>query len=227
MRVLKYGNHKLQVEEGVTLTEVRESMADLFPETADAVFTEDAEGRISVVLRRDMLQNQLDIELNKQRMLSTEQITVGSIMPERVPRERLSTRQAIDKARRETRYFTDSSSMTIHSNYGYTPATARQKRAHRHPLYEMARLEAQRETADYIHATLNDRLNQLLKASKPPLEYPYLIGDQYAERGSYTHLVGKRAKSVLYDELIGIHLVLPEGEEKEYVIRESDLTLEE
>lgn len=201
-RVLNYGKHRLVVDEGISLSELKKSLTELFPELHDAVLLEDRGGAISVVLKQKMLQNRLDIEFNEKRDAYIEQTV------ERVERERVATNQ-IQANRIQA--------STIHT--GYLPGTYHQKEAGSRRVSELS----PRELAHL--GKMLDNWGRIL--GTPKQEYPYVIGGQYAHRGSYGHLVGKRAKSVLYDELIGVHLVQPEGEEKEYVIRTSDIKTEE
>lgn len=218
----------------MTLTEVKESLVEIFPETKHAVLMEDASGKITVVSHQRILQNKLDIALNNRvdevieeaveraenrhpwPEITRDKIQVGTIQaaqitwshapkktpPRYFPTDISRTEYEALKARAESFY------VQTHSN-GYTPGT----RADKEPSEQ-----------EYRQWRLNEALKQF---NRPQKEYPYVVGERYAERGNYAHLVGKSVKSILHDELIGVHVVKPEQEDKEYVIRESDLKLEE
>lgn len=53
--------------------------------------------------------------------------------------------------------------------------------------------------------------------------YTVVIGDVYAEKGKYEHLVGKKAKIIETNVDLDVSIVKAEGDDKEYVIRNQDI----
>jgi hypothetical protein len=227
-----YENHRLVIEDdSLTIPEIKESMSLIFPELKHAVALDNG-NEIHFVTREKMKQNQLDISLRERRMneffttpgnnyISMHHTADIGHMP--------GTREDKIRARMiETG--------TIQANQIHVAG----KRAPDYPIGgkgnaklmgwsrgEWRDLETgvtsrlEKEKLDRLsHREIQERMKTWFEPSD---EYTAEIMGEYAARGGYEHLVGKKCKLIEYNNDLEVYVVQVKDDLQQYVIRKKDI----
>jgi len=206
-RTIVYQDYEFSIDDGITLEQAKNSMMQIFPEIKGAVLLE-KDGKIHIVLEDRMRQNMLDMELMNAKMAKHQR--------------ELEAKLERKRHHAETR-----------ESYGWFKGSKSNKeaeKARKEVMLEMIQQEEWRRECemrynDRISITANELRKQYLESQEAQAveEFAYIIGDEYAVRGGYEHLVGKKAKILETNEELGVHLVKVQDDDSQYVIRKQDV----
>jgi hypothetical protein len=207
-----YGDKKFDIESHMTEQQIRESMQELFPELRQAVALRKG-NELHFVTHHRMMQNHLEIELSKLR--------------EKELLEELGKPSSpmIGSRRSQTEY------LNFHSNMiGHMPGHREEKMktymgGQWRDLEDASTISTAKIRAEQIRAAKLASVSHIMNTwfDEPKEEYPYTVGDVYAARGGYEHLVGKKAKVIEENNELEVYIVEVENETKQYVIRKKDI----
>ena len=196
-RTVVYGDNRLNVDDdSMSIQAIQRAICEIFPELKNAVALEKGD-EIHFVVRSRMTQNMLEIELAGAKFKKEQ--------------ERLEEKlRAINNEKYPRR--------PIH-DYGWFGSDSERRRFLEH---EVARTHREMHQAERIRLAKEELKRQLDKMEEAK-EHFYIVGDDYAVKGGYEHLVGKKVKLIDVNEQMGVYLVKAEDDENEYVIRKQDI----
>jgi hypothetical protein len=236
-RMIIYEDNRLDVEDDtLTIPEIQESMSLIFPELKHAVALEKG-NEIHFVTREKMRQNQLEISL-RSRKAQTDYLSdhgrnyismhhtadIGHMpgtIEDKIKARMIETgiiqaNQIHIAGKRAPDYPMggkgNAKLMTWSRGEWRDLETGVTSRMERDLLDRIARKEA-----------VEAGIKALQSLHEPTSEYTAEIMGEYAARGGYEHLVGKKCKLIEYNHDLEIYVVKVEDDEKEYVIRKKDI----
>jgi hypothetical protein len=207
-----FGNHRIRIESPMSIPDIQKGMAELFPELKDAVAFDKGD-EVHFVPKSTMMQNRLNIELQKRK----EQYLLDDL---RRQAERNISEIGYMPGTRADKIksgMIDASAISVHHTGNWHPAKLKR--------YSGGRWR-DLETGEVSRAEKYDRVKETINTwFDPPDEYSAEITGQYASRGGYEHLVGKKAKIIETNEDLEVYVVKVEDDDTEYVIRMKDIKL--